>query len=242
MAEEKQENQEVQETAPVPPAPPTEERADTLEEVPDMSEFEGKAPAPGDNKDLWLFLIILDVIALCTFGFFLYKNISAKLLATSATQPVLTVQEEFLEIEEPLVDEKMTDTPVMMQEPVAVETVAEVISVPEPVAQPEEPAAVAAQSTPAKPTEKKQSVVVKTNPKSKYRQVTFRYFDKADTVAIVSGFTMTKPRAMTQKNGVWETTLSILPGTYKYLFVVDGKQRTDPYAPEKDGRSVLVLK
>ena len=30
------------------------------------------------NKDLWLFLIIIDIVCLCVFGFFLYKNLSAR--------------------------------------------------------------------------------------------------------------------------------------------------------------------
>ena len=75
----------------------------------------------------------------------------------------------------------------------------------------------------------------------KYRQVTFRYYGEGKNVAVVSGFTMAKPRALRKKDGYWETTLSISPGTYKFLYVVDGVQKTDPYAEEKDGRSVLVV-
>ena len=29
---------------------------------------------PAGNKDLWLFLIVLDIIFLCVFGFFLYAG------------------------------------------------------------------------------------------------------------------------------------------------------------------------
>ena len=30
------------------------------------------------NKDLWLFLIVVDIVFLCVCGFFLYKNLSAR--------------------------------------------------------------------------------------------------------------------------------------------------------------------
>ena len=93
----------------------------------------------------------------------------------------------------------------------------------------------------AQPAEKKESIVVKTNGKSRYRQVTFRYFGDADSVSVVSGFTMAKPRALKKRGDHWEVTLGIAPGTYKFLYIVDGKQTLDPYAEEDDGRSVLVV-
>ncbi|MGN1058094.1 MAG: hypothetical protein ACI4Q7_01905, partial [Candidatus Avelusimicrobium sp.] len=34
---------------------------------------------PAGNKDLWLFLIIVDIIFMCVFGFFLYKHFSVSL-------------------------------------------------------------------------------------------------------------------------------------------------------------------
>ena len=62
-------------------------------------------------------------------------------------------------------------------------------------------------------------------------------------VAIVSGFTSTKPRDLTTVNGVWEITLTISPGTYRYMFIVDGKEIKDPYNnQESNGRSVIVIK
>ena len=80
------------------------------------------------------------------------------------------------------------------------------------------------------------------NPKSsKYRRVTFRWFGEGKKVSIVSGFTMSKPQPLKKKNGYWETTLSIAPGTYKFLYIVDGVNTRDPYAEEKDGRSVLIV-
>ena len=53
---------------------------------------------------------------------------------------------------------------------------------------------------------------------------------------------MAKPRALKKRGDHWEVTLGIAPGTYKFLYIVDGKQTLDPYAEEDDGRSVLVVK
>ena len=212
--------------------------AEENKDVPEITEFEAKMPAFSGNKDVWLFLIIVDVVFLCVFGFFLYKNLSARLLAPTegAPAPVALAAAESAAEQQPQLEE------------IVVEEVA--VSVPEaaPAAQPQEepaPAAdeakTAAKEQPASATEKKESILIKTNPKSKYRQVTFRYFGEGDSVSVVSGFTMAKPRALKKKDGYWETTLGIAPGTYKFLYIVDGVQTLDPYAEEKDGRSVLVV-
>ncbi|MBR3631759.1 MAG: hypothetical protein IKN49_01645 [Elusimicrobiaceae bacterium] len=220
--------------------------ADEKQEQTEITELEEKLPAQRSSKDLWLFLIIVDVVLLCVFGFFLYKNLSAMLLSPQDPMGEPKVVEETL-----LVEEDAAGDVVEIAQATVVETVPPAqpkISEPEPVKEEPvksepatvEPAPVAKPA--AKPTEPKESVSVKVNPKSKYRQVTFRYFGEAKDVAVVSGFTMAKPRALSKKNGVWETTLSIAPGTYKYLLVIDGQQQPDPYAEEKDGRSVLVVK
>lgn len=216
--------------------------AENEQNTPDISEFEAKVPASGGNrKDTWLLLIIIDVVLLCIFGFFLYKNLSAKLLAPVAQQ---TTVEETLEMtfvpEEAVFPEDLS----AQKEP-EVLTAEEVIQPAEPEKEPVketvQPQAEVAVPAAEAVAQKKESVLVQTNPKSKYRQVTFRYFGPAKEVAVVSGFTMSKPRAMSKKDDAWEVTLAIAPGTYKYLFVVDGKNTKDPYAPEKDGRSLLVL-
>ncbi|MBR2504555.1 MAG: hypothetical protein IKB61_01275 [Elusimicrobiaceae bacterium] len=213
--------------------------ADEKINTPDIAEFEAKLPAQANNKDIWLFLIIVDVVLLCVFGFFLYKNLSARLLA-----PENPAQAPAAVVEETLAEESIA------AEPEEVVTVPEAIApvVPEPVVQEvkapvvEEPKATAEEvKEPAQPAEKKESIIVKKKAGSKYRQVTFRYYGEGKNVAVVSGFTMAKPRALRKKDGYWETTLSISPGTYKFLYVVDGVQKTDPYAEEKDGRSVLVV-
>lgn len=204
-------------------------------DVPELTEFEAKLPAQGNNKDIWLFLIIVDVIFLCVFGFFLYKNLSARLLAPAENSPAAA----------PAVEEPAQQEPQPQEEIVVEETVSVTPQVP--AAQPQEapapavqPAAPVQETAPAKPAEQKESIIVKSG-KSKYRQVTFRYFGDADKVSIVSGFTMSKPRALKKKKDYWEVTLGIAPGTYKFLYIVDGKQTLDPYAEEDDGRSILVV-
>lgn len=208
------------------------------------------------NKDLWLFLIVVDIVFLCVCGFFLYKNLSARFFMPveetevvaeeqAAAQPDLLAEvlpETKKEtktpaapaVKVPKVQEITAEPVVVVQEPVAAK--------PEPVAEPAPKADE--QEQPAEQAEKpaKASVVVADNPKSsKYRRVTFRYFGEGKKVSIVSGFTMAKPQALRKKNGAWETTLSIAPGKYRFLFIVDGVNTPDPYSPQENGRSVLIV-
>lgn len=211
--------------------------ADENKNTPDVAEFEAKMPAQTGNKDLWLFLIIIDVVFLCVFGFFLYKNLSARLLSSEGEkQPASVAEQEAA----PAPEEEIA-----VAEEVVTVTPAESAVQPQPKPKPAEPEVKPAEPEPqpqAQPAEKKESIVVKTNGKSRYRQVTFRYFGDADSVSVVSGFTMAKPRALKKRGDHWEVTLGIAPGTYKFLYIVDGKQTLDPYAEEEDGRSVLVVK
>ena len=211
--------------------------ADENKNTPDVAEFEAKMPAQTGNKDLWLFLIIIDVVFLCVFGFFLYKNLSARLLSSEDEKRPAPVAEQEAA---PAPEEEIA-----MAEEVVTVTPAESAVQPQPKPKPAEPEVKPAEPEPqpqAQPAEKKESIVVKTNGKSRYRQVTFRYFGDADSVSVVSGFTMAKPRALKKRGDHWEVTLGIAPGTYKFLYIVDGKQTLDPYAEEEDGRSVLVVK
>jgi len=195
---------------------------------------------PTLNKDVWLFLIVLDIICICVFGFFLYKHFSVKLFQA----PSIVAVSEAIETEEVVLPEETVDEKPLVKS-VAAEPEAPV------AATKETTVAAILETAPAKqvvkeeapaPQETKQSIFVENIAKSKYRKVTFRWYGEGKNVAIVSGFTMTKPKALTKKDGYWETTLSISPGTYKFLYVIDGQNKTDPYAPEKDGRSVLDLK
>lgn len=205
------------------------------------------------NKDLWLFLIVVDIVFLCVCGFFLYKNLSARFFMPveetevvaeeqAAAQPDLLAE---VSPETKKETKKETKTPAApaVKAPKVQEIAAEpVVVVPEPVAEPAPKADE--QEQPAEQAEKpaKASVVVADNPKSsKYRRVTFRYFGEGKKVSIVSGFTMAKPQALRKKNGAWETTLSIAPGKYRFLFIVDGVNTPDPYSPQENGRSVLIV-
>lgn len=194
---------------------------------------------PAGNKDLWLFLIIVDIIFLCVFGFFIYKHFSARLFETPA--PAASEQTETVDV--PEIAE--TDL-VVSQEPIVVDSVAtapvadKTAPAPEPAKTEEVKPAEAAPAVVAQP-EKKESVLVKVNPKSKYRRVTFRWFGEGEKVSIVSGFTMAKPQALRKRGDYWETTLSIAPGAYKFLYIIDGKNTLDPYSEEKDGRSYIVI-
>lgn len=205
------------------------------------------------NKDLWLFLIVVDIVFLCVCGFFLYKNLSARFFMPveetevvaeeqAAAQPDL-LAEVLPETKKETKKETKTPAAPAVKAPKVQEIAAEpVVVAPEPVAKPAPKAAE--QEQPAEQAEKpaKASVVVADNPKSsKYRRVTFRYFGEGKKVSIVSGFTMAKPQALRKKNGAWETTLSIAPGKYRFLFIVDGVNTPDPYSPQENGRSVLIV-
>ena len=205
------------------------------------------------NKDLWLFLIVVDIVFLCVCGFFLYKNLSARFFMPveetevvaeeqAAAQPDL-LAEVLPETKKETKKETKTPAAPAVKAPKVQEIAAEpVVVVPEPVAEPAPKAAE--QEQPAEQAEKpaKASVVVADNPKSsKYRRVTFRYFGEGKKVSIVSGFTMAKPQALRKKNGAWETTLSIAPGKYRFLFIVDGVNTPDPYSPQENGRRVLIV-
>lgn len=205
------------------------------------------------NKDLWLFLIVVDIVFLCVCGFFLYKNLSARFFMPveetevvaeeqAAAQPDL-LAEVLPETKKETKKETKTPAAPAVKAPKVQEIAAEpVVVVQEPVVAPAPKADE--QEQPAEQAEKpaKASVVVADNPKSsKYRRVTFRYFGEGKKVSIVSGFTMAKPQALRKKNGAWETTLSIAPGKYRFLFIVDGVNTPDPYSPQENGRSVLIV-
>ncbi|MDA8244138.1 MAG: glycogen-binding domain-containing protein [Elusimicrobia bacterium] len=95
----------------------------------------------------------------------------------------------------------------------------------------EEPKAVKAAAEPAR-TEPQRVKAVKT---------AFSYKDaKAKSVEIAGSFTSWKPKKMAKKNGAWEASVYILPGTYPYHFIVDGKQKTDPGKPKAPTGDSLV--
>ena len=204
---------------------------------------------PTGNKDIWLFLIIVDIILLCVFGFYLYKHFSVSLFQTPAMLEQTAPQEESAVLVEETVLPQPVAEPTPVQTPAAPEVAVEEEVIAPATVQPQEtrmtdilPAEEKPAAATAPSTEKKISVIVGHNPKSKYRRVTFRWYGEGEKVAIVSGFTMSKPQALKKKDGYWETTLSILPGTYRFLYVIDGVNTRDPYSPEEEGRSVVEIK
>ena len=200
----------------------------------DSQEMESK---PSSNKDLWLFLIVLDVIFLCVFGFFLYKHFSGQFVNQTSVAAVNTQSQE---VDTPtVIEETVVTVESGMTAPAGQTVVPEPVEKPVSVEQPV-PEVIADEAQPVVTTEKESVVVMPTT--GKYRRVTFRWFGEGDKVSVVSGFTMSKPQALKKVGDHWETTLSIAPGTYKFLYIIDGKNTLDPYAPEQDGRSVLVVK
>ncbi len=206
------------------------------------------------NKDLWLFLIVLDVIFLGAFGFFIYKHFTARVFAPAQNT---AVAEETVEPFPPAqtpevvkVEEVSSLAAQPKEEPVVPAPAETLPPVPEPATKPVQPApasvAVSSRAQEQAPVlqpqqSARQSIAVTPVAGSKYRRVTFKWFEPADTVAIVSGFTNRKTQPLKRVGDHWETTLSIAPGTYKFLYVVNGKNTRDPYAPSKDGRSVVVV-
>lgn len=196
---------------------------------------------PAGNKDLWLFLIVLDAVFLCIFGFFIYQHFAERVFASSnpavTSAGTETMQESALLVETDAIEAEEIVPQLEKEEPLApqgtpsssvVEEVSNTVQ--------EEPlASVAVKEEP------KQSIIIAPS-KGKYRQVTFRWFGAGKQVAVVSGFTMSKPKALKKMGDYWEVTLGIEPGSYKFLYIIDGQNTLDPYAPQKDGRSVLEVK
>lgn len=191
------------------------------------------------SKEIWLFLIFVDIVALCVFGFFIYKSFfndfdfASLIPQTYAEEEVLAeadVQENILVEEEKLPQEEAPA--VVAEEPKPVQN--------EPEVKPAKPAEAPAEKPVVKAEPKKQSVFVSGSGKT--RKVTFKYYGNAKSVSIISGFTMRKPVALKKSGGVWSATLVIYPGEYRYMFIVDGKETQDPNALQDDGRSVVVIK
>lgn len=218
-----------------------------------------------NSKEIWLFLIFIDIIALCVFGYFIYRSFFND-FDISALIPPGAVEEEYSAEEIEVAQEIV---PAAKKEPVKQEAVAPVIAEkPVPAQQPkesvqevkeqpqlqqpkeeikaeeskkEEPVVKKEEPKPAKAEPKRQSVFVSGTGKT--RKVVFKYYGNAKSVSIVSGFTMSKPVALKKNGKEWSTTLVIYPGQYKYMFIVDGKQIPDPNASKQvDGRSIVNIK
>jgi hypothetical protein len=195
------------------------------------------------RKEIWLFLIFIDVIVLCVLGFFIYNSFFDGLNA-----PLEDDLKKDLFMEEVLVEDIKTSqdgapgAEAAKPKPEAKAEVKAAPSKPEaekPEVKPE-PSKPAAEKPEVKPAELKQSVFI--SGIGKTRKVTFKYYGDAKKVSVVAGFTMRKPVAMKKANGEWSATLIIYPGEYRYMYIVDGKEMPDPNAKEDGGRSVLMVR
>lgn len=224
---------------------------------------------PKNSKEIWLFLIFVDIIALCVFGYFIYKSFFNN-FDISSLMPQASVEEEY-SVEEIEIPQEPAPS---AKQPVKQETVAPVVAEQpkepvnevkdQPAEQPKEEVKaedvkqeeIIVKKEDAKPAEsvvkKEEPKTVKAEPKrqsvfvsgtGKTRKVIFKYYGNAKSVSIVSGFTMSKPVPLKKTGKEWATTLVIYPGQYKYMFIVDGKQIPDPNASKQvDGRSIVTIK
>lgn len=193
------------------------------------------------SKEMWLFLIFLDIAALCVFAYFIYHSFGGEIQkqvsaftaarAQSKEQSKTFVEEIIVEEDKIPAEQEEKALPVAKKEEVKKEEIKE-----------EKPAEkVETTNIATAPTEaKKQSVFISGTGKT--RKVTFKYYDDAKKVAIISGFTSRKPVSLVKKNGVWETTLVLYPGDYKYMYIVDNVEVLDPNAPAENGRSLLKVR
>ena len=198
------------------------------------------------SKEMWLFFIFLDIAALCVFAYFIYNSFGgemqkqfAALTAAKAEkkEPSKTFVEEIL-VDEPKVPATKAEEAPIVITPNKEEVKKEETKEP---AKPEPEQKVETTNIANAPSEtKKQSVFISGTGKT--RKVTFKYYDDAKKVSIISGFTQRKPVALTKKNGVFETTLILYPGDYKYMYIVDNVEVLDPNAPAEGGRSVLKVR
>ena len=52
---------------------------------------------PAGNKDLWLFLIIIDMVLLCVFGFFVYQRLADSVFRVPGASDNVLVEEEIVQ-------------------------------------------------------------------------------------------------------------------------------------------------
>jgi 1,4-alpha-glucan branching enzyme len=73
---------------------------------------------------------------------------------------------------------------------------------------------------------------IKSESKPKRRKVTFTLTSQdAKEVILMGDFNQWNPKVhpmKKNKNGIWEKVTFLLPGTYEYRFMVDGRWENDP--------------
>lgn len=122
------------------------------------------------------------------------------------------------------------------------------VSEPEPSPQitPETPdISLSTTSTATSQTIVPQPEMVKEEPKKEPGEKTFTFVsDTAKSVGFVCDFNKWFRKPMKKEGKTWTITLTFKPGTYEYMFVVDGKRTRDPNnkTVSKSGRSVFTVK
>ena len=169
------------------------------------------------SKTFWGFSALISLALMAFAGFSIYERIT------------LHFSGDTIEVH-----------PVPMPPPQEDEQEAE--EAPEKAAQPEKKEENKEEPKPAKAAGKPAAEPAKAEPERvKAVKTLFTYKDaKAKSVEIAGSFTSWKAKKMAKKNGAWEATVYILPGTYPYHFIVDGKQKTDPGKPKAPTGDSLV--
>jgi flagellar basal body-associated protein FliL len=198
------------------------------------------------KKEIWLFLIFIDIIALCVLGFFIYNSFfdGLEISVADGLRGDIFLEEVLVEDikTEPSAPKKDEPKKTEAKKP---ESAAEVKKEEKLAAKAETDGTAKPKEEPVKPEVKKeapkrQSIFVSGTGKT--RKVTFKYYGDAKKVAVIAGFTMRKPVAMKKSGSEWSTTIIIYPGEYRYKYIVDGKEIPDPNAEEDSGRSILIVK
>ncbi len=192
------------------------------------------------SKELWLVLIFVDIIALCIFSYFIYSSFANS--TKKSVQINRNPKTEEIVLEEIDLRETVKETKKEIPQEINKEQTDKKNQVKED-SKPSQTKEQKEISEPTLVTKQEERESFNVSGTGKWRKVTFRYFDDAKSVAIISGFTMRKQSPLKKVKGIWETTLTIAPGTYNYMFVVDGNEVKDPYnKQENNGRSVINIK
>ncbi|MDR0646494.1 MAG: hypothetical protein LBG46_06035 [Elusimicrobiota bacterium] len=188
------------------------------------------------KKDFWLFLIFIDIIAICVFGFFAYTSFFESTKSKDTTDAHVKPFMEEIIVE----DIKRDVTPETSQSPS--QPAKNSNDKQEELQQKSKPQLQIPSEKPAgEPAEqKRESIVISGSGKT--RTVTFKYFKNAKTVSVVGGFTMRKPVAMKKAGDEWRASLIIYPGEYRYMYIIDGKEMPDPNSEQSNGKSILIVK
>lgn len=194
-----------------------------------------------NSREMWLFLIFLDLVATCVFGFFIYKSFFALPSSQDSKKEEAFLDDVVVEDIAPAQEEVVLPAaPVEVKE----EPKAEVKEEAKPEVKTEAKAEVKKEEPKkeeAKPAAKKQRSVFVSG-SGKTRKITFKYFGSARKVAVVGGFTMSKPVAMKKRGNEWSVSVVVFPGTYNYLYIVDGKTMADPNGRMDGSKSVFTAR